>query len=66
MPRGLKLYYGKGDLHFITFELLSAVAFAAVGARSEFVCQDSGRGAENVRIRAGGIRGNAGAHSSFD
>jgi len=46
MPRGLKRYYGKGDLHFITFSCYRRLPFLRTrGARDVFV-------RELARVRA--------------
>src|ERR1700758_1417780 len=38
MPRGLKRYYGKGDLHFVTFSCYRKLAFLGTKrARNVFV-----------------------------
>jgi len=47
MPRGLKRYYGKGDLHFITFSCYRKLPFLATKhARDVFVRELARVGAE--------------------
>src|SRR5579864_9228073 len=63
MARGLKRFYGAGDLHYITFRLLSAPAAAGQRPASRFVSQGSRAGAAALPIRGDRLSGYAGTRS---
>jgi len=60
MPAGLRRYYGKGHLHFLTFSCYRRLPLLK-SARA----RDVGQASRGSSLPAGRIRGNAGARASL-
>jgi hypothetical protein len=66
MPTGLRRYYGKGDLHFITFSCYRRLPLLkTVRARDTFV-KELGRVRDEMGVLPPGICGDAGTCTSLD
>src|SRR5260370_38699620 len=63
MPRRLKRYHGRGDLHFITFSCYERRALLGTVCAQSFL-EDSGAGAARLCRKHCGLRGHAGARAS--
>jgi len=59
MPRGLKRYYGKGDLHFITFSCYRKLPFLGTKRARGVFGQELARVRVEVRVQADWIRRDA-------
>ena len=59
MPKGLRRWYGGGDLHFITSSCYERRPFLGSAARRDLFLKIF----EEVRIPGGRLRGDAGAYT---
>jgi hypothetical protein len=66
MPKGLKRFYGAGDLHYIACSCYKRKRWLGTGRRRDLFFEDSRRSAETTPVRGSGLRGHAGAFSSAD
>src|SRR6266446_8820189 len=59
MPRGLKRYYGQGQLHFVAFSCYRRLALLGNSAGKEYVRPGALQSSARVWIPAGGLCGDA-------
>src|SRR5882757_2427981 len=66
MPRGLKRYYGKGDLHFITFSCYRKLPFLRTRGARDVFCTRVSSSSCRVWIPADRVRRHAEPCASID